>query len=447
MHARTQLQRKKAADRDAIPQLVHETLRSGGQPLDDATRAFTEPRFGHDFGQVQVQHTVPASTFQPKLTISQPGDPYEQEAERVADQVMRMPEPVVQRAAEEGEPEQEQQPIAQPTEEDKLVQRAAAEDEASEDQQAPVPFEEDQEQLVQPYRDSGQATVATPHAEANIAALRGSGQPLDRDTRAFMEPRFGHNFGHVRVHTGTQAAESARSVNARAYTIGSEVFFGAGQYQPSMDAGRRLLAHELTHVVQQRGSLMRMLQRKLITLDEIVISIPESRRSAILRRAGWKKKEVIITITNFLGEPLIGHQVYAEFNAPGIQPSVHGGPIQGGALMLSDVWLKPFGSLRLMAVHMETPDITPSGIVQYQLPKEGPLRFNAEQQKREITVKAGTNTEAAEKVGAKGTLDIDYKVVKVGGEVSGESSQTQGSSLETSWTVIMPGSAFKITQL
>lgn len=214
-----------------------------------------------------------------------------------------------------------------------------------------------------------------------------------------------------------------------------------------MDAGRRLLAHELTHVVQQRGSLMRMLQRKLITLDEIVISIPESRRSAILRRAGWKKKEVIITITNFLGEPLIGHQVYAEFNAPGIQPSVHGGPIQGGALMLSDVWLKPFGSLRLMAVHMETPDITPSGIVQYQLPKEGPLRFNAEQQKREITVKAGTNTEAAEKVGAKGTLDIDYKVVKVGGEVSGESSQTQGSSLETSWTVIMPGSAFKITQL
>lgn len=82
--------------------------------------------------------------------------------------------------------------------------------------------------------------------------LRSPGQPLDSATRAYMEPRFGHDFSGVRVHTDTQAAESARAVNALAYTIGRNVVFGAGQYAPGTTAGQRLLAHELAHVVQQR---------------------------------------------------------------------------------------------------------------------------------------------------------------------------------------------------
>ncbi len=81
--------------------------------------------------------------------------------------------------------------------------------------------------------------------------LSSSGQPLDTGTRAFMEPRFGHDFGQVRVHTGARAAESAQAVNALAYTVGRNVVFGAGQYMPGTSEGRRLLAHELTHVVQQ----------------------------------------------------------------------------------------------------------------------------------------------------------------------------------------------------
>ena len=83
--------------------------------------------------------------------------------------------------------------------------------------------------------------------------LRSPGQPLDTDTRAFMEPRFGHDFSHVRVHTDARAAESARAVNALAYTVGRDVIFAAGQYMPGVSAGRGLLAHELTHVVQQRS--------------------------------------------------------------------------------------------------------------------------------------------------------------------------------------------------
>ena len=84
--------------------------------------------------------------------------------------------------------------------------------------------------------------------------LRSSGQPLDTNARAFMEPRFGHDFSRVRIHTGAKAAESAQAVNALAYTVGQDVVFGTGQYAPATDAGRRLLAHELTHVVQQGNS-------------------------------------------------------------------------------------------------------------------------------------------------------------------------------------------------
>jgi hypothetical protein len=84
--------------------------------------------------------------------------------------------------------------------------------------------------------------------------LRSPGQPLDSSTRAFMEPRFGHDFSGVRVHTGMRAAESARAVNALAYAVGRDIVFAAGQYVPTSNVGQRLMAHELTHVVQQSGA-------------------------------------------------------------------------------------------------------------------------------------------------------------------------------------------------
>lgn len=85
--------------------------------------------------------------------------------------------------------------------------------------------------------------------------LRSQGLPLDAETRAFMEPRFGHDFGHVRVHADADAAESARAVNALAYTVGHDLVFGYGQHAPQSLTGQRLLAHELTHVIQQRATI------------------------------------------------------------------------------------------------------------------------------------------------------------------------------------------------
>lgn len=85
--------------------------------------------------------------------------------------------------------------------------------------------------------------------------LGSSGRPLDDSTRLFFEPRFGHDFRNVRVHTDTRSTQSARAVGALAYTVGSDIVFEQGQYVPGNEAGKKLLAHELAHVVQQRGHL------------------------------------------------------------------------------------------------------------------------------------------------------------------------------------------------
>ena len=131
--------------------------------------------------------------------ISQPGDVYEREADRVADRVMRMPIPQVQREAAGG---------------------------------------------------AGQSAAPS---RPVAGTLRGGGRPLSDSTRSYFEPRFGHDFSPVRVHSDAAAADAAHHLRARAFTYGRHVTFGAGQYSPGTTEGRRLLAHELTHVVQQGG--------------------------------------------------------------------------------------------------------------------------------------------------------------------------------------------------
>lgn len=112
-----------------------------------------------------------------------------------------------------------------------------------------------QTKRVQP-SDTGQ-TEAPPIVHEVLAS---PGQPLDSVTRSFMEPRFGHDFARVRVHADAKAAESARAVNALAYTAGWDVVFGAGQYQPNTSAGRQLLAHELSHTIQQGAAVRSPIQ-------------------------------------------------------------------------------------------------------------------------------------------------------------------------------------------
>ena len=107
--------------------------------------------------------------------------------------------------------------------------------------------------LLQRKRAGGDGPETVPPIVNEV--LRSPGQPLDAQMRAFFEPRFGHDFSRVRVHTDAKAAESARTVNALAYTFGENVVFGSGQLRLETHAGQRLLAHELAHVVQQRNHL------------------------------------------------------------------------------------------------------------------------------------------------------------------------------------------------
>lgn len=115
---------------------------------------------------------------------------------------------------------------------------------------------EGEEQRLQRSNGSGGGPLPTNDAPPVVHSVlgNGSGQPLESTTRAVMEAHFGADFGHVRVHTGPQAAESAQAISARAYTVGRDVVFGSGQYAPGTVEGKQLLAHELTHVLQQEAS-------------------------------------------------------------------------------------------------------------------------------------------------------------------------------------------------
>jgi hypothetical protein len=116
--------------------------------------------------------------------------------------------------------------------------------------------------------------------------LRSPGQPLDTATRAFMETRFGHDFSGVQVHTDAKAAESARAVNALAYTVGQDVVFGARQYAPHSAVGRRLVAHELTHTLQQRHSAPPAADLSVDSGDSALESEADHAAEAVLTRSG-----------------------------------------------------------------------------------------------------------------------------------------------------------------
>ena len=138
-----------------------------------------------------------------------------------------------------------------------MVQRKTGPDQLPDD-------DEGEEQQVQSKGTQTATPKVTTSVAANIHAMNGGGRPLSNSTRAFFEPRFGVDFSQVRVHTDSRAAETAKSINARAFTVARDIAFSGGQFAPESQDGRRLLAHELTHVVQQNGH---QLQRARTTLQ------------------------------------------------------------------------------------------------------------------------------------------------------------------------------------
>ncbi len=202
----------------------------------------TTSQLGHNLNNISVFATSTQSSalpIQPKLTIGQPGDKYEQEADRVAAEVVsKINSPATS-------PVQRQQM----TEEDETLQMKPMLQRLS----------------------TGETMAATPDLENTIQSSRGSGQPLADSIRQPMEQAFGANFEGVRVHTGTQSDELNQSIQAKAFTTGQDIFFRQGEYNPGNQGGQELLAHELTHVVQQSGDKV---QRRTAQIQEKSVTNP-----------------------------------------------------------------------------------------------------------------------------------------------------------------------------
>jgi hypothetical protein len=250
---------------------------------------------------------VTGMAVQTKLVVGAPNDVYEQEADRVADRVMRMTEPPdaedeqtgagqgetaelqtekqekvspkklrVQRQVVEGEaPEIGQVTSVQRQREDKapetlLPRVPRRSDEVEKPTSAVLPMAQrkitDDEELASPVSTiqrqieeepkvaqafSSQEPEVPPDIKGYIETDEGGGEPLSESAREFAEPRFGQDFGGVRVHTDSRAADATQALNARAFTRGQDIYFDEGQYRPSAPQGQRLLAHELTHTLQQ----------------------------------------------------------------------------------------------------------------------------------------------------------------------------------------------------
>ena len=186
------------------------------------------------------------AVMQRKLSVGSSNDPLEQEADRIADQVLATPG---HEAVNSAPPHIQRYP--------------------------------------------GQTSDEMDAAPASVDhVISGAGKPMDRALRHDMERHFGHDFSRVRVHSGAIAEQSARDVSARAYTVGHNIVFGAGRLAPSTNEGRRLLAHELTHVVQQGTQLSRKLQR---CPDAATDSIYDTKAAAIKTHAEYGKLPVVST--------------------------------------------------------------------------------------------------------------------------------------------------------
>ncbi|GAA6616024.1 DUF4157 domain-containing protein [Scytonema sp. NUACC26] len=267
---------------------------------------------GHELAKISLFHPSRMSSqpIQTKLTVGAPGDKYEQEADKMAIQVMSIPDSAVQQKMTIEEPEEEVQtkPLADGI--TPLVQRETISEE-----------EKDLQTKRSLQRTTNGSFLGGNNLESRLNGSAGGGSPLPDDVRSFMEPRFGADFSQVRVYTGSEAIQMNQDLNAQAFTHGSDIYFGAGK-TPAND---ELTAHELTHVVQQAHStrkqqtdltanfLSGVVERESNTLASQVIA---GQKLQVLQSApvglygGW-----ITDIRNVIGDALNNRPGEAELDA------------------------------------------------------------------------------------------------------------------------------------
>ncbi|MEH1794008.1 eCIS core domain-containing protein [Nostoc sp.] len=239
---------------------------AGMESTDDKQAlALSNSAFSKDFSQVPISrtkpqqfharnlHSHPMPPIQAKLTIGEPNDRYEQEADRVASQVVQR----INAPASAGRSVQRQE---------KAEKDIQAKPEITALQRMKEPEEELQAKLTLQRREAIAGREASTDLESTINRARGSGQPLEAGLQRSMGQAMGADFSGVLVHTDTQADHLNQSIQAKAFTTGQDVFFRQGEYNPGSRGGQELIAHELTHVVQQSGGAV---QRSSLTLQQL----------------------------------------------------------------------------------------------------------------------------------------------------------------------------------
>lgn len=213
------------------------------------------------------------SPVQRKTTISSPADAAEREADEVAGKMIGITEPLPRRS------------IVEP------MKRGAG-------------YKDEGPTIQTQFRHSVDREGAL-HIETAVSAAERGGMPLPRDVRSYFEPRLGYDFSQVRVHADAEAADGARAVRARAYTIGRDIVFGAGQYAPATVEGKRVLAHELVHVVQQAGGTaaaqgapaVQRVEPEYVNVARAV-PISSSHKPLELQRVSWEDVGSVLEWTN-----------------------------------------------------------------------------------------------------------------------------------------------------
>ncbi|MEY8760249.1 eCIS core domain-containing protein [Chryseobacterium tongliaoense] len=180
---------------------------------------------------------------QKKLNIGSSNDSYEAEADRVADQVMSKPGSSAQ-VAQKGTSLQK---CAACEQEEKLRMKPLAE--------SITPM------IQRSATETAGESHAPDHVESRINSSKGNGNTMDHSTKSFMENRFGADFSNVKIHTGSEAVQMNRDLNAQAFAVGNDIYFNEGKYSPNSDKGKHLLAHELTHTIQQGGNISKKIQK------------------------------------------------------------------------------------------------------------------------------------------------------------------------------------------
>jgi len=301
---------------------------------------------------------------QAKLKVSHPQDAAELEADRIAEKISRMPLPATgDPASPPGKSTSSPGPASSPS----LLPPLSKSPSASLPSPSPVSAsvrresvsracdecEEEVDTLVHASRESGAEFDIPDDWATGIAAFRTGGRPLPPIVRADMENRFGRDFSSVRIHTGSDAAAAAHALHAHAFTLGDHIAFGEGAFQPEGMEGRKLLAHELTHVAQQGGAALRSTQPSQNATDGRVYRDEEPGFFESI--VNWGRDQVFSLVRS---------------HAPGLEPILREGPFE---------WLKRQLGSAFSAIADRVRSLLPAGAVEQLHATFGPLVERASQ--------------------------------------------------------------------